>query len=269
MGGLTVNDLSWSNDRILLAGDEAHTSDVQFRNTAAWMQSYDLDSQTFNSVMDAEMLEVIKTQQPVATLFIDIWQPYYSVTQGTFDVRVRNLSFATLDSLTIHTAYYGKDEVYIDCVPLSSRKSVMFTGLNLGPAEEVTLPIGLVESPYVPYNRINPWKVCMWVGNPNGQVDSDHSNNLSCVDVYPTVSTDEPDGGAFTLFPNPATDACTITWGENLRPEMVQVYDVYGRLLLTETVNTSSGTHDLQLATLPPGVYTVALEKVVQRLIKQ
>ena len=94
-------------------------------------------------------------------------------------------------------------------------------------------------------------------------------NNLACIEVYPTVGTKEPDVIAFALFPNPATDACTITWGENLQPETVQLFDVYGRLLHSETVNPSAGTHDLQLAALPSGVYTVALGKAVQRLIKQ
>jgi hypothetical protein len=269
LAGLQVNDLSWSGNRIILAGSHAHTSDTEYRNTALWMQSYDPDGQSFNSTSEVEMREVIKTQQPLAAFMVSTNWPYYELTQGMFEARVRNLSFATLDSLTLHTAYYGYDETYIDCPYLSSHKSITFTGLNLGVAEEVVLPVGLLESPHVPYNRINPWKVCVWVGNPNGQTDMDPSNNLACLDVFPTVSTDEPETAAFSLFPNPASDVCTLTWGEDLRPDRVQLFDVYGRLVREENVNASAGTHALKTAALPTGVYTVVLQNVVQRLIKQ
>ncbi|MCC6411955.1 MAG: T9SS type A sorting domain-containing protein [Saprospiraceae bacterium] len=265
-----ANTMLWSNDRIVLAGSDKHTNTTLYWNTAMWAQSYDTNGQTFNNVQEVEVLEVIEVQHPVAhNVGVPGSYPYHSITGGAFQVRIRNLSFITLDSVTLNTAFYGYD--YPDICPSSSYLVKTFDSLDLGPGEEVVLDLGLVETPFIGFwlGSFNPWKVCVWSSKPNGQADTDHSNNLACLDVFGIVSSTEPEATAFALFPNPATNACTITWGENLKPETVQVYDAFGRHLLSETVDSHAGQHDLELGAWPSGIYMVVLDKAVRRLVKQ
>ena len=267
LSGLHANYLAWSNNRIVLSGHVRNTDDDLIFNTSHWLQSHGTDGQTFNNTQDVEVMEVIKVQHPAAH-FVS-WggfQPYYSITEGVFHVRIRNLSFITLDSVTLNTAFYGFD--IPDGCPTSSHIVKSFDSLDLGPGEEVVLDLGLVETPFVPYSVPNPWKVCVWSSMPNGQVDANHTNNLACLNVSGIVSSTEPEVVAFALSPNPATDACTLTWGENLRPERVQLYDLYGRLVHSQAVITASGRHELDLAGLIRGVYVVKTGGGVVRLAK-
>ena len=259
----------WSNDRLVLAGNEKHTSHNHYYNTALWAQSYDLDGQTLVNLGDVEVLEVIEVQHPAAHLVsLPGSYPLYSITGGTFQVRIRNLSFAMLDSVTLNTAFYGYD--YPDICQTSSHKVVSFDSLALGPGEEAVLDMGLVETPFIGFllGSFNPWKVCVWSSVPNGMADADHTNNLACLNVFGIVSATEPAASTFSLSPNPATDACTITWGENMRPETVQVYDAFGRLLLSETVDSHAGKHVLLLNALQSGIYLVVLDRAVHRLVR-
>jgi hypothetical protein len=167
----------------------------------------------------------------------------------------------------LNSGFYGYD--YSDICQTSSHKTKLFKDLNLPPGEEVVLDMGLIETPYASYGQFNPaWRVCIWSSTPDGMVDVNHSNNMSCLLVSPVVSSAEPQIFSFSLFPNPASDVCTLTWGEDLRPENIRVYDIHGTLLLDEAADSSAGSHRLNLDTWPSGVYTVFLDKAVRRLVK-
>jgi hypothetical protein len=103
---------------------------------------------------------------------------------------------------------------------------------------------------------------------PNGMADAEHANNIACQTFAPTVSVNEPEAGDFSLFPNPANDECTLTWGENLRPDRVRVYDGVGRLVHDAALDAGLGRYVLDVGAWPAGVYAVALPQAVLRLVK-
>jgi len=129
-----------------------------------------------------------------------------------------------------------------------------------------TTSIDGLSSPFV-YD-VASWELCVWTSMPNGSMDNNRDNQLACINLDLTVSTHEIKSSAFSIFPNPATDDCTITWGENLRPETVRIFDLVGRLLRSEAVDPSAGQHALQLSGLVSGVYVVELGGVAVRVIR-
>lgn len=260
--------MHWEGNRVVLAGFESHTSELDYSNTSMWAQSYSAEGQTLADTMDARLMALMTTGQPVAQ---PVWVPdalfaYYSVTGVTFQVRVRNASPVMLQELTINATNYGYDAV--SSCPVESYYRKTFENLELAPGEETVLDLGEIASPYVPIFEFYPWTVCVWTSMPNGRVDARHANNMACEILAPVVSAGEPAEGVFSLYPNPATDACTISWGENLRPETVQVYDAFGRLLLRERVDSHAGQYVLKPETWPSGIYSVLLDKGVRRLVK-
>jgi Secretion system C-terminal sorting domain len=133
------------------------------------------------------------------------------------------------------------------------------------------LYLGTIEKVEADTSQISlqPWRFCSWTSDPNHQPDADISNNRSCVEIMLNLLPEpEPLPDAFSLFPNPTTNTCTITWGENLRPETVKVYDLYGRLVHTETVDASARRHELNLTGLIRGVYVVETGGVVVRVVR-
>src|SRR5690554_3344189 len=84
--------------------------------------------------------------------------------------------------------------------------------------------------------------------------------NLSAQNFTPTVSINEFVSDKFNIFPNPATDAVTITNNENIGIKEVSVYDITGKIvklqkfkkenkILLNTEYLNSGTYFLHIVT--------------------
>jgi len=77
---------------------------------------------------------------------------------------------------------------------------------------------------------------------------------------------------ALRLYPNPANNELRITNYE-LRDGVIEIYDVYGRRLLSNHLITSSSHHLINISSLSSGVYFIRLideqGSAVQRFIKE
>ena len=60
-----------------------------------------------------------------------------------------------------------------------------------------------------------------------------------------------------SIQPNPAADRATITWPEGQRPSRVEVFSLTGALVLTGTPSSSASSFELDLRSIPDGIYTV------------
>ncbi len=69
------------------------------------------------------------------------------------------------------------------------------------------------------------------------------------------LSTEE--ASVFTsLYPNPANDRITATWGADFNPERIQVHDLTGRLVMEE-ITRGSNLLELDVSDLPQGLYVI------------
>ncbi|MFK7809006.1 MAG: HYR domain-containing protein, partial [Saprospiraceae bacterium] len=87
-------------------------------------------------------------------------------------------------------------------------------------------------------------------------------------------SADEVVSATIKLFPNPVNDLLTIDFGEWKSFEGIEVYDVIGRLVLSEDEETLQGYKTLDVERLPAGLYflKISLEEqviVTEEFIKQ
>ena len=84
--------------------------------------------------------------------------------------------------------------------------------------------------------------------------------NLSAQNTVPALNINEFVSEKFNIFPNPATDAVTITNNENIGIEKVSVYDIVGKIvksqkgkkeneILLNTEDLNSGTYFLHIVT--------------------
>ena len=60
-----------------------------------------------------------------------------------------------------------------------------------------------------------------------------------------------------SVQPNPASDRATITWAEGQRPARIEVFSLTGALVLAEPPVVGDSHLQLDLSSLPDGVYTV------------
>ncbi|MFT5745480.1 MAG: hypothetical protein ACI9XO_001598, partial [Paraglaciecola sp.] len=65
------------------------------------------------------------------------------------------------------------------------------------------------------------------------------------------------------VFPNPAQDELNIQFAlHNQQALNIELLDVVGRVIWTETMNTATGSTQLSLADLSSGVYMLQLKTV-------
>lgn len=63
----------------------------------------------------------------------------------------------------------------------------------------------------------------------------------------------------FTVSPNPATDMVNVNWNANNSVTAINVMDVTGRVVMTET-NINGHMMQINVSQLPSGTYTIAIE---------
>ena len=64
----------------------------------------------------------------------------------------------------------------------------------------------------------------------------------------------------YAVFPNPATDHVTIALPNDVATATASLFDISGRVTLSERLNVVGGITRLELGTVRPGMYMLALE---------
>ncbi len=108
------------------------------------------------------------------------------------------------------------------------------------------------------------------VGSEGGQY-AVISSYYGCVDTsecftIQTVGTDELTHNGFTVAPNPASDAITVTFSEDLKAEEYALFQVDGKLISEGRLTAPSSV--ISLDEVPEGPYLLRINGHYQRLIK-
>jgi hypothetical protein len=81
-----------------------------------------------------------------------------------------------------------------------------------------------------------------------------------------TTGVEDLSDVTFSVFPNPISDFLNISTSDNI--ESVKVFDMNGRLALSNTYNTSNASLDIR--TLEKGIYTIMInDNKMQKIIKE
>ena len=92
------------------------------------------------------------------------------------------------------------------------------------------------------------------------------------IEIKPLGIDEGAELSGITVYPNPTTGELRIENGE-LRIINVEIVDVYGRILLTNHLITSSSNHLINIAHLPAGNYFVKIiteeGEIVKKVVKQ
>lgn len=74
---------------------------------------------------------------------------------------------------------------------------------------------------------------------------------------------------SFKLYPNPASNSVSLQYDLGVMNSTVELYELTGRLLTQQTLNTSQGTTDINLSTFAGGMYIVVVRNGNQILYQQ
>jgi hypothetical protein len=82
------------------------------------------------------------------------------------------------------------------------------------------------------------------------------------------------ENGDFVFYPNPVADRVTISVKNNGSVASIAVYDVLGKLIVSEKPTSAASTHTIDLSSLSKGVYLLEVTsdsnlKVVKKFVKK
>ncbi|MGL5891332.1 MAG: T9SS type A sorting domain-containing protein, partial [Bacteroidia bacterium] len=100
--------------------------------------------------------------------------------------------------------------------------------------------------------------------------DANSCSNSASEVVYVDVcnGAEELMSEGFSVYPNPAHDFVTITVSNPSDVKVIHVYDLSGRMLLSEAVNNRSQIQ-LSLSNISSGVYVISAGTYSVKLVKE
>jgi alpha-tubulin suppressor-like RCC1 family protein len=124
-------------------------------------------------------------------------------------------------------------------------------------------------------------KLWSWGNNSKGQLGDGtmiHKNTpvqvqgICEIDVEVSVPEVSVKPVQYTIYPNPATHTLHIDF-TNTIPNKIELLDLQGRTLYTQSVSSSQTTHEISLAGFSTGVYFVKLHSdegvVLRKIVKE
>ena len=76
------------------------------------------------------------------------------------------------------------------------------------------------------------------------------------------TSVQENDIPSVSVYPNPTKDIINIKWNARINNGTITIFDLQGRLLKTENINSNSNQYQLNLSDLPNGIYILEVNSM-------
>ena len=187
--------------------------------------------------------------------FDDLNDPNFDITDDSVEELDAGAFTYTSDDLQFENVYVPFDEVltlednvrYLFCVTYFD--GGVFLGYN-NPDLDYDLTINSYLQPLWPLEDVDAW---FWAGFG---FDVAPAMSVNMFDPLADAINEEATRINITPFPNPATNELYIPIGNNSGSAVIDVYDVAGKLVITNTVLTSSNENlRMDISTIDNGAY--------------
>jgi hypothetical protein len=223
-----------------------------FENYALRLRDYSLNSgnsATINhsdvGLTDINITNVQVLAGPNSEYVVKIWG----------EVVLKNFGTTTVQNCKILHAHgvplnYACGENYYDN---------LFTNLNLGPGQSITLNLGLIhdKTEYLPgQQQALYYNLCVYTAIPNELVDMINSNDFICESVFLGYgATEELTNDNIQVQPNPSNGNFEIKALQTLG--LIAIYDLTGKEVFR--VETNDNSYLINLSTFPRGAYHMSI----------
>jgi hypothetical protein len=247
---VSINDCSWGDSLIIIAGEETYFSALDYDNNLVNLPSTLLKSldYQFNTIISEEDAKI--TNCAVDTSYV-IWTPDYDRVYTQLSLSLHNNGEAVLKELTI-SLHYGT-KIYGDSCGYAAVHLYQLDSLNILPGNDSIIIVGPISFTTSSNSTIEV-TTCAYVYSPNERLDADHSNNKCCANHSISLGINDPStmlSMTIEVFPNPATEEVTIN---GYAPSYLKLSNTHG-----QTVAEANNTNKLWLGNLPQGLYLLQL----------
>ncbi|MCC6577334.1 MAG: T9SS type A sorting domain-containing protein [Flavobacteriales bacterium] len=157
---------------------------------------------------------------------------------------------------------------FLLCDPFTNR--IDTAGFALAPGDTISLPFGVVDVALgLTENQVadSTGDICIVALAPDRLADRSPTDNTACTTVDFVMGMEGPkDHVPLSVFPNPASNACTVTGLAALGgPVHVRVLDLAGRTVAERFSDAAGNSLELDVSGLPPGTCILRAEGVIGR----
>lgn len=243
----SIKAITLNNDQIMVAGIENSENKSMFGKT------YSLDGLTNNFETDIGISDIEFETMPIATE--NMWSSGYTVNIPSTEFTVYNYGNSVIESLRIN-ADFG---VFAGFCEFRQTYSQVFEGLQLNPGESITLTNEEIQ--FYTFTLDQPYEFCFWTSIPNNKIDRDHSNDNYCESIIINNTDEVLSENDFQIFPNPAQSELKIELPEDANPELIQIFDVNGKLVFEVKNPNGKPIVLLNIDNLLSGVYFIEIQE--------
>lgn len=183
-------------------------------------------------------------------LYPSNFSPTFGMNIPSIEVTVKNFGKDTLKQVRIN-GYLGSFNYICNEVYANSTK---FDDLNIAPGDTATFELGPLYN--YGFGAPQTFEICLWTSTPNDSLDARHSNDSYCQTFPVTVSSSQPQVVPVAVFPNPATELCTLSWGEGNAD--ITLINAAGQIIYE--AQGAYGQFSLLKGQWPVGVYWVVIK---------
>jgi len=207
-------------------------------------------------------LDVGITEMITPVVYITPYQqaPSMNYTSASIQLRVKNNSNVSIDSLWINGKWSGPmfwmapNNCY---APIASK---IYKNLNLSPSQDTILNFGNIQISNA--NSLLNGTVCFWTSLPNSKRDLISENDEACSFEYVLSTTNIDFSETIHIFPNPSIDFLQIQFTAEPKNQLqVQIYDLTGRLVQSETLQRGQMLYQIAVGGLNEGAYLLQINE--------
>jgi hypothetical protein len=178
----------------------------------------------------------------------------------TLNVRVKNYGNQIVDSLWLNAALPSIPPFgFIGSQTCKANfYSAKFDNLNLQPNQDTILQT--IQFLTMVHSDLLDGKSCIWTSLPNGKRDLISENDEACSFEYVLNVTNIDFSETIKIFPNPGKDVLQIQFTTEPKNQLqVQIYDLSGRLIQSETLQRGQLLYQITVGGLNEGAYLLQI----------
>lgn len=245
ISGFEFDEMISNDDIFLLYGSKVSDSytfdNIKHRYSALRAAGHEGGNQLWNTDLAITNLSFdnISATSPNFLILFEADATVTARNNGTFPVSEFYLNYPKSGGICFAT--FGK----------------MFVEETIQPGEEITIDYPSISGWRFPSSSDSVFiQPCVFVTNPNEEIDSNRENDSRCEGHYVFLSLKNPEvSERINIYPNPASSDFRIE--SNLLIRSYKIFDAFGKRLQEGVVNQG---HLVEIRDLPNGVYVAQIE---------
>jgi hypothetical protein len=235
----------------------ALSNKVKERNLKS--QQLEMASIAEHAVLSQELAQLNNEIDALNLEILNLKDKIWAIQKGLIE-----LAKSLNQNLTVEEITYLFNEKSMNALYLDALSNQVFSNEAIEKINKIASKCPLYEGRGVYLAR----SLQTMIGATQDYSETDECGGGLAVPFASTTERGETVGFA-TIYPNPATDVLHVSFKPTTQKSFLQIFDLLGRIVLETVVNANTNGVDLDVKTIPNGLYHLSLKEGNTNLVSQ